>query len=161
MFKSLGKYHIQKKSTYKKTLLFTTIIGSVIGAGIALFGSPTSGSQNRKLAAQKSKQVASFAKDKLVIIEQQAKKLNSSLSTELQSEIEQIATIASKLTVSGKENLSNIADKLNQAITNFRENLSNTTDVETVNKIENLGKKTAEDSQDVISETIEKVKAKK
>ena len=161
MFKTFGKYQLQKKSTYKKTLLLTTIFGSVIGAGIALFGSPTSGSQNRKLAARKAKEATEYAKDKLGTIEQQARKFNSSLSSELKSEIEQISSIASKLTTSGKENLSIIADNLNQAISNFQKNLNSTADIETINKIENLGKEGVQNAEDLVNETMDKAKLKK
>ena len=157
MFKHLAKYKIKKKSTYKKTLLFTTIIGSIIGAGVALFSSPTSGSQNRRLAVKKSQQLAGYTKDKITMLEEQAKKAGSSLGTEMEKEIKQISDMAAELATSTKGNLSMVADKLTQAITSVKARLNKETDIEIINKIDNIGRKATQ----AVEDSVEAIKPKK
>lgn len=157
MFKHLAKYKIQKKSTYKKTLLLTTIVGSIIGAGVALFSSPTSGSQNRKLAVKKSQELAGYTKDKITMLEEQAKKAGSSLGNEMEKEIKQISDMAGELATSTRGNLLMVVDKLTQAITSVKSKLNKDTDVEIINKIDNIGKKATQ----VVEDSVEAIRAKK
>ncbi|MBC7406544.1 MAG: YtxH domain-containing protein [Candidatus Parcubacteria bacterium] len=157
MFKHLAKYKIQKKSTYKKTLLLTTIVGSIIGAGVALFSSPTSGSQNRRLAVKKSQQLAGYTKDKITMLEEQAKKAGSSLGNEMEKEIKQISDMAGELATSTRENLSKVAEKLSQAIISVKSKLNKDTDVEIINKIDNIGKKATQ----VVEDSVEAIRPKK